>query len=166
MRDANALGHTYGIQANGRLANLLEQPPPPAEQNRDDVHLELVECAAAQPLLYGSTAMQSDVPATRGSRCSFEGRIETFGDEVKRRSFTDVIGTSMVGEHKERYFEWRTETPCRLGVVVTVTPHHHRAQTVKLRAQDIVGGQLVPVGHIMGKPAVERFAADAHRVFR
>ena len=103
--------HLDGFE--GGIANVLKQPLPGPEHDRDDVEIELVEQPGRQVLLHNACAAGNrDVVVIRRRPGSLEGGLDPVGDERERRPTLHRQRLArVVAEYEHRRVEGRVLAP-------------------------------------------------------
>jgi hypothetical protein len=90
------------LQAAGRPIRLLEQAPAAAQQNRDQLQVELVEDLSRERLADQRAGVEGDVLLPRRLSGPRQGGVETLADEAEGRALADVVRARAVGEDEDR----------------------------------------------------------------
>lgn len=150
---------------DGELArNVFEEATALPEYDRDKVKLQLVEETGTYPLPDCPTAVQTDIFPVRGPGCLLYCGFEAVGDEMKSGSLADIVSARLMGEDEDGHLERWARPPGGLSVVIAVFAHNQGTGSFEFRAQDVVRGELFPVGDIVGEPSMQGRTAFAHRV--
>ena len=159
MERVGALGDIGELRLRGAGGEVVEEALAAAEEDRHLVDEELVEKARGDRLLQGRGAAADRDVLVVGRLLGFGHRhLDSLGDEVEAVAAFDLERvTGVVGEDEDRAVVRRVVTPPALPVLVGpgtahraehVAAHHHRADLLPRRPQDIVADAgLAVVAH-------------------
>ena len=166
--DAGGFDHADELELDVVGAEVLEQPPSLAQQDRDQVDLQLVEHAGAQERLREVGAVDHDVLVAGGLLGLPHGALDAVGDVV------DELGGGLLGRLAARGHEDRdpvvvVAVPVA-GVVEGAPADDHRSGRHRLRRRPsaLAPGGRKPDGppiHV-AEPLVQALAAEAEPVRR
>ena len=171
------------LVAAGRVAEIVEEPLPVAQEDRRDRHVQLIEEARPEELPdRARPAGDQDVFAARGLPRLLERRLDAAVDEVERRAALHRDGRmGVVGEHVRGVVVRRIVSPPAGPLLIApgssdrtehVAPHDRGADPVVAPGDEIVVDARFAAVHAEHIPAagarcqhpfVEAFAADAER---
>lgn len=85
MSDGGGAGELGALVAVGAAVEVVEGAFAPAQQDRDDHEVQVVDQAGPQALLdRGRTTADPDVEAAGGLECSFQRVLDAADDEMER----------------------------------------------------------------------------------
>jgi hypothetical protein len=127
MYDAGRLDHPGSLQLDLH-AKMVEQADSPAEQDRYQVDLHLVEKSGPETLLGGCSAVKPDIFVARGRLGPFDGVLDAVGGEREHRRRGNPFRNAM-REHETWHLTERATvppTPRTFAQIVGPSAHHHR----------------------------------------
>ena len=152
-----------GLQLHGPILGFGEQRRASAQQDRDDVELELVDDARPEVLPEDHrAALDADVPARRGPPRNVQGSLWSAGDEcVARAAALDDRLRGTMRDDEDRRVEARLVTPRLDADVQHRSAHDNGTDGGEMGRQERT---CLLVGLAHEHPVMEAIAVIAHAV--